>query len=98
MDSIKQSLYSRQIGALGLETTKKLSSTSVCIVGLDRCGIEIAKCLCLMGVKKLFICDDRKLLERNKGRNYALNVDKNFTKHRIDINVFDYLKQLNNNV
>lgn len=96
MDSVKENLYSRQIGALGLDTSKKLSSLSVCLVGLDSCGIEIAKCLCLLGIKKLYISDDRKLLERNKGRSFAYsNEEKNIT---IDSATINYLKQLNNYV
>ena len=61
MENSKNNLYSRQIGAIGSETMGKLSNLKVFILELDTIGIKTAKCLCLLGIKKLYINDKRRI-------------------------------------
>ena len=51
-------LYSRQIGAFGIETMGKLINMKVIIVGLKGVGIEIAKNLILAGPGSVVLSDD----------------------------------------
>ena len=51
-------LYSRQIGAFGIETMGKLINMRVIIVGMKGVGIEIAKNLILAGPGSVVLCDD----------------------------------------
>lgn len=90
---MKDTLYSRQIGVIGGETMHKLSNISVLILDLDSIGIEIAKCLCLLGIKNVYIKDRRKIKDINIGRNYVL--DSSNKGDTIETNVIGYLKNLN---
>lgn len=57
--SIDVSLYDRQIRTYGEEATKKITSSSVIITGLELgLGTEIAKNLVLGGVKNLYLYDN----------------------------------------
>jgi len=49
--------FSRQIGALGLTTMKKISNLNILVIGTDTIGTEMIKSLALMGVKKIYIYD-----------------------------------------
>ena len=51
-------LYSRQIGAYGIETMSKLVNMKVLIVGLRGLGVEIAKNLVLAGPGAVILHDD----------------------------------------
>jgi len=51
-------LYSRQIGAFGIETMAKLVNMRVIIVGLKGIGIEVAKNLVLAGPGNVILSDD----------------------------------------
>ncbi|ODQ54016.1 ubiquitin-activating enzyme E1 1 [Saitoella complicata NRRL Y-17804] len=55
--TIDESLYSRQLYVLGHEAMKRMSASNVLIIGLRGLGIEIAKNICLAGVKSLTIWD-----------------------------------------
>lgn len=61
-------LYSRQIGAIGTDAMKKLMELKVLILGCDTEGMECAKSLALMGVKKMYLFDNTKITTRHKGR------------------------------
>jgi len=89
----KNSLYSRQIGVIGRDTMLKLSNLKVFVFDLDTVGIEIAKCLCLLGIKKLYINDSRKITDINKGRNYA--IESTEKGNIIADKTLEYLKNLN---
>lgn len=54
-------LYSRQLYVLGKEAMEKIIKSSILLSGLDGLGIEIAKCLVLGGVKKLYVHDNSKI-------------------------------------
>ena len=51
-------LYSRQIGAYGLETMGRLVNMKVILVGLQGVGVETAKNLVLAGPGSVVLCDD----------------------------------------
>ena len=71
----KDNLYSRQVGALGTNCMKHMSNISVLLIHLDTSGFETAKCLVLMGIKRLYIYDPRIPNMSHIGLNIAL------TKH-----------------
>ena len=52
-------VYSRQELVLGTKGLSSLFSSSLCIVGLDGLGAEIAKNALLGGVPRLSLCDAR---------------------------------------
>jgi ubiquitin-activating enzyme E1 len=51
-------LYSRQIGAYGIETMGRLVNMKVVLVGLQGVGVEAAKNLTLAGPGSIVLCDD----------------------------------------
>ena len=51
-------LYSRQLYTFGKEAMEKITKSIVTIIGLDGLGTEVAKCLVLGGIHKLYICDE----------------------------------------
>ena len=52
-------LFDRQNRVWGIETTKKITQSCVCIYGLEGgIGTEIAKNLALCGIYKIFLCDN----------------------------------------
>ena len=58
-------LFDRQNRVWGIETTKKITQSSVCIYGLEGgLGTEIAKNLALCGIYKIFLCDNN-VITRN---------------------------------
>ncbi|OLL23008.1 Ubiquitin-activating enzyme E1 1 isoform A [Neolecta irregularis DAH-3] len=54
---IDESLYSRQLYVLGHDAMKKMGTSNVLIVGMRGLGVEIAKNLCLAGVKSVTLYD-----------------------------------------
>ena len=52
-----QDLYSRQIGAFGLDAMLKLIKMKVLIVGMRGVGVEVAKNTALAGVNTLTLFD-----------------------------------------
>ncbi|KAI5785600.1 hypothetical protein DFH27DRAFT_264961 [Peziza echinospora] len=54
---IDEGLYSRQLYVLGHEAMKRMSASNVLIVGLKGLGVEIAKNVCLAGVKSVTLYD-----------------------------------------
>lgn len=63
-------LYSRQIGAFGLDAMLKLVKMKVLLVGLRGVGIEAAKNLALAGVHTLTLFDPKPIAERDLGSNF----------------------------
>ncbi|KAL7267187.1 E1 ubiquitin-activating protein [Rhizina undulata] len=55
--TIDEGLYSRQLYVLGHEAMKRMSQSDVFIIGMKGLGVEIAKNLCLAGVKSVTIYD-----------------------------------------
>jgi ubiquitin-activating enzyme E1 len=68
--SIDTNLYSRQIGAFGIETMGKLIQLRVLIIGLKGAGIEIAKNVILAGPKSVHLLDDDIVEDHDLGTNF----------------------------
>ncbi|GAA5918144.1 hypothetical protein JCM6882_007288 [Rhodosporidiobolus microsporus] len=56
-DGLDEDLYSRQLYVLGHEAMKRMAASDVLIVGLSGLGVEIAKNICLAGVKSVTLSD-----------------------------------------
>ncbi|CAG0925276.1 unnamed protein product, partial [Notodromas monacha] len=56
---IDESLYSRQIFVLGKEAMMRMAVANVCISGMGGLGVEIAKNVCLAGVKTVTLHDEK---------------------------------------
>ena len=65
-------LYSRQIGAYGIETMGRLVNMQVIIVGLKGVGVETAKNLILAGPGSVVLCDDDPAEIKDLGSNFFL--------------------------
>ena len=59
-------LYSRQIGAYGIETMSKLVNMKVLVVGMKGLGVEAAKNIILAGPGSVTISDDEPTKVRRK--------------------------------
>eukprot|EP00007_Cunea_sp_BSH-02190019_P005688 CAMPEP_0174236942 /NCGR_PEP_ID=MMETSP0417-20130205/6347_1 /TAXON_ID=242541 /ORGANISM="Mayorella sp, Strain BSH-02190019" /LENGTH=1117 /DNA_ID=CAMNT_0015315645 /DNA_START=21 /DNA_END=3374 /DNA_ORIENTATION=+ len=68
-------LYSRQIGAYGLETMKRLAALRVLVVGLRGVGVETAKNLVLAGPAAVGLFDPEPAVVADQGCNFYLNAD-----------------------
>lgn len=84
----KNEFYSRQIKSLGNDCQKKIEQQNVLVIGLDELGIELCKCVCLLGINKLYIYDP----EYVKFKNYTFFT---VTKKYIHTEAYNYLKNLN---
>lgn len=73
LDADKMDLYSRQIGAFGIEMMSKLVTMNVLIVGLKGVGIECAKNLILAGPKAVTLYDDDPVRIEDLGTNFYLS-------------------------
>ena len=56
-DQIDEGLYSRQLYVLGHDAMKRMAVSNVLVVGMRGLGVEIAKNICLAGVKSVTIHD-----------------------------------------
>ncbi|PWN37268.1 ubiquitin-activating enzyme E1 [Meira miltonrushii] len=56
-DHIDEGLYSRQLYVLGHDAMKRMAVSNVLVVGMRGLGVEIAKNICLAGVKSVTIYD-----------------------------------------
>eukprot|EP01125_Pyxidicula_operculata_P003291 TRINITY_DN1387_c1_g1_i1.p1 TRINITY_DN1387_c1_g1~~TRINITY_DN1387_c1_g1_i1.p1 ORF type:complete len:1128 (-),score=342.35 TRINITY_DN1387_c1_g1_i1:272-3655(-) len=68
-------LYSRQIGAYGVETMKSLSKLSVLVVGVKGVGVETAKNLVLAGPQAVTVYDNNNVTIADLGTNFFFNSD-----------------------
>jgi len=89
-------LYSRQIGAFGLEAMLKLTSLRVLLVGLRGVGIEVAKNVILAGVHTIALHDQELVQVRDLGSNFFLS-EADVGKPRAAVCVAK-LAELNRNV
>jgi ubiquitin-activating enzyme E1 len=94
MNNIDESLYSRQLYAIGTDTMQSLINSKVLIVGLDPLGVEICKNLILCGVGSITILDDSLISEKDYNNYYITEED--FGKKKSDI-VGKRLSELNSN-
>ncbi|CAD8141130.1 unnamed protein product [Paramecium pentaurelia] len=93
----KEVYYSRQAAALGMDTQQKLGQLDCFIYGLRGLGIEIARNLILMGLKRVIIYDKTVLSISDLGTNVYGKFDQvnKITREQV---VIQSLKNLNENV
>lgn len=90
-------LFDRQNRVWGIETTKKITQSSVCIYGLEGgLGTEIAKNLALCGIYKIFLCDNNLITRDDLNAGYYYTPD-DIGKNRSLI-LSKRIKELNPNV
>ncbi len=92
--TIDTNLFSRQIGAIGTDSTKKLLNLKICFIGCDTIAIECMKCLCLMGVNKFSIYDPTNISLKYSARliNYTAFSGTNLSEYAAA-----FIKSLNSN-
>ncbi len=95
MNKIDESLYSRQLYAIGKDTMNSIINGKVLIINMDPLSVEICKNIILSGVGNITIADTEKISEKDYG-NYYINSD-DMNKNRVDVVGFR-LKELNPNV
>jgi ubiquitin-activating enzyme E1 len=93
-NTIDESLYSRQLYAIGKDTMQSLVNSRVLIIGLDSLGVEICKNIILMGVGMITISDNKNISEQDYG-NYYIS-EKDLGKKRSDV-LGKRLSELNSN-
>ncbi|GAA5909138.1 E1 ubiquitin-activating protein UBA1 [Sporobolomyces salmoneus] len=71
-DGLDESLYSRQLYVLGHEAMKRMAVSDVLIIGLSGLGVEIAKNVCLAGVKSVTLSDPTKVTIPDLGTQFFL--------------------------
>jgi ubiquitin-activating enzyme E1 len=94
MALIDESLYSRQLYAIGKDTMQSLITSKVLIIGLDPLGVEICKNLILCGVGNITIMDDKLITEKDYNNYYVSRED--IGKSKSDV-VGKRLSELNTN-
>lgn len=82
----KLNFYSREIGAFGLDTMKKISKLNIIVFGISGLGIEISKNAILSGPNKVAIYDYHILKINDLNSNFYINNE--------DINKKELMKQL----
>ncbi|KAH7916131.1 hypothetical protein BJ138DRAFT_1122053 [Hygrophoropsis aurantiaca] len=70
--AIDEGLYSRQLYVLGHEAMKKMAASNILIVGLQGLGAEIAKNVCLAGVKSVTLYDPEPVTIQDLSTQYFL--------------------------
>ena len=93
-DLRKDLRYSRQIGAYGSETMKKLSELKVFIMGLKGLGIEVAKNIILSGPKRVSLYDKDIVQKKHLGTNFYLK-EEDIEKKTLSEASLQNLKNLN---
>ena len=79
-EGVDMDLYSRQIGAFGLETMSRLVKLRVLVMGLRGLGMEICKNLILAGPKSVTLWDPFPCRSRDKSHNPYITSDHIFRK------------------
>jgi ubiquitin-activating enzyme E1 len=93
-ENINTDLYSRQIGAFGMETMRKLVQLKVLIIGMRGLGVEIAKNIILSGPKSVTIYDEFYPTINDLSSNFYISED-DVGKRSRDQACLDKLKGLN---
>ena len=97
-EKIDEVLYSRQIGAIGMDTMKKFNKLKILIIGLRGLGIEIAKNIILMGPNKVSIYDPQIAHINDLTSNFFLTEEDIKNKKRRDEASIRKLSELNSYV
>ena len=90
---IDESLYSRQLYAIGRTAMNFLKESNVFIYGMSGLGVEIAKCIILTGVKSVTLCDNKIVKYEDMSTNYYIN-ETNLGENVLDI-ITKKLSELN---
>lgn len=90
---LDENLYSRQLYVLGHEAMQKMMKTKVLVIGLDGLGQEIAKNLCLAGLKSIDLFDKTLVTARDLGAGFYLS--RSSIAHSRDTAVWPQLRALN---
>lgn len=90
---VDEELYSRQLYVIGHEAMVKMMSTKVLIIGMDGLGQEIAKNICLAGIRYVSIYDKEAVTPRSMCSGYYFS--KSSLGQQRDFAVFERLKSLN---
>jgi len=98
-----ESLYSRQIYAIGKESMSSLGSANILISGLTGLGIEIAKCLSLTGMGSITLHHPINMGYHNVQTNYMMDHHLHQNNNEFDVerfteNMVTSIKDLNSNV
>lgn len=94
---VDESLYSRQLYAIGLDAMKSIVSSKILILNLTPLAVEICKNIILCGCGTLTLADaDNIISEKDLGLNYYI-CEKDFGKKRSDI-MGKRMQELNKNV
>ena len=93
--NIDESLYSRQLYAIGKDTMQSLISSKVLIINLDPIAIEICKNIILMGVGTITLADGETIISEKDYGNYYLT-ENDIGKKRSDI-IGKRISELNSN-
>ena len=70
-----QDKFSRQIGAIGINTMNKLTNLNIIVVGAAAIGQECIKCISLLGVRTIHIYDPTQLTKKNQKDIYYTNAE-----------------------
>ncbi len=94
---VDESLYSRQLYAIGLDAMKSIVSSKVLISNLTPLAVEICKNIILCGCGTLTLADSNNIIsEKDLGLNYYIT-EKDFGKKRSDV-MGKRMQELNKNV
>jgi ubiquitin-activating enzyme E1 len=92
---IDESLYSRQLYAIGKDTMTSIINAKVLIINLDPLAIEICKNIILCGIGSITLADTNTISEKDYNNYYISK--KDFGKNRAEL-VGCRLQELNSNV
>jgi ubiquitin-activating enzyme E1 len=81
---LDETLYSRQIYAIGKNAMIKLSNSNILISNMSSLGTEIAKCVILSGVKSITLCDEKNITSDDLNANYYITPN-DIGKKRVDV-------------
>ncbi|KAI5151426.1 ubiquitin-activating enzyme E1 [Enteropsectra breve] len=90
---VDEDLYSRQLYVLGHDAMKKLMEIKILIIGMDGLGQEIAKNVCLAGIRHIDVYDKTLATTRDLGSSFYIS--KNDLNKPRDAAVLENLKSLN---
>jgi len=93
---IDESLYSRQLYAIGFDAMKKMAHSHVLISGMNGLGVEIAKNTILQGFKTVTLHDTRVVSNYDLGTNFYVT-EKDIGKNKA-LASFPKLSELNSYV
>jgi len=83
-----ESLYSRQIYALGKDAMSRLGGANILISGLSGLGIEIAKCMALTGIHSITLHHPMRMTKKMVMTNYYMDPMTSWDDDELEMNRF----------